>query len=241
VSTRVLRRRLSLAGVLLLLAASSALAQNNVTATILVSAQAAAAPSISLVTTNALGQVEPSPDREYVRAVRAALAKTKWVFLANNTLLVVRDGEVIMTLRAIPGADGTSWNVSNQTMIGNALYTVTGVVRRGIRNGTGALDRNQGTAELTLTTVSVIGRRATAHVIVPLTFGTPPTGTGTVVENGDTTTFTTAAQGGRINNGGTNGGVVSTGTGNAGGPISPPSSIRQPPGWGVRLWPVPWG
>jgi hypothetical protein len=129
--------------VLVLLAASSALAQ-EFTATILVSAEAATAPNITLVTTNAAGVVEPSPDREYVRNVRLTLAKTKWVFLANNTVVVVRDGEVLMTLRSQPGPDGTSWIVSNQTQILTAVHTVNGIIRRGIRNGTGALDRNRG-------------------------------------------------------------------------------------------------
>lgn len=238
-STRVITRSSSLVGVLGFLAASAALAQIG-SATIIAAARAASAPSISLVTTNSLGQVEPSPDQAYANNVRKTLADSEWMFLASNVLLVVRDSEVLMTMRAIPGFDGSSWQVSNTTKIGTATHTVSGLVRRGIRLANGTFDRNLGVADLTMTTVSIIGRRASAHVLVPLTFGTPPTGVGTVVENGNTTTFTTGAQGGVVSSG-SPGGVVSTGTNNPGGPVNPDNSVRQPPGWGVRLWPVPWG
>lgn len=189
---------------------------------------------------SATGEVRPSPDSEYTRTVSRALGQSTWYFLANNTVVVALQEEILMTLRATPGVDGSSWQVSNSIPIGNALYTITGLVRRGIRNGNGAVNGNRGIAELFLTTVSASGRRATAEITVPLVFAT--TGNGSVgVINTDTGTFTTAAQGGGVigtgTPGGTNGGTSTTTTTT---PVRG-GGARPLPGWGVRLWPVPWG
>jgi hypothetical protein len=222
VSTRVIARSLSVTGVLGLLAASSALAQIGNT-TIIASARATGTPSVSSSITTPSGQVRTNPDPQYTNTVRGMLANTDWVFLGNNTVLVVRETEVIMTLRMVPGFDGMSWQVSNAAAIGSAMYTVSGQVRRA--NGTGA-------ADLMLTTVSAIGTRATSHVLVPLTFDTVPRNT-TGLGGTGATAASTGAQGGVPGDFGTNS-VSGNGT-------TPPNGVHQPPGWGVRLWPVPWG
>jgi hypothetical protein len=240
VSTRSITRSIPLVGLLSFLAASSALAQTG-NATIITTARAAGAPAVSSSAISATGEVRPSPDSEYTKTVSRALGQSTWYFLANNTVVVALQEEILMTLRATPGVDGSSWQVSNSIPIGSALYTVTGLVRRGIRNGNGAVNPNRGIAELFLTTVSASGRRATAEISLPLEFAIT-TNSAVGVINTDTGTFTTAAQGGGTvigtsTNGGTNGGTSTTTTTT---PVTG-GGARPLPGWGVRLWPVPWG
>lgn len=236
-STRLFARSLPLMGVLSLLAASSAFAQID-RSTIVTTAKAAGDPVVETTATNAAGETRPTPDTVYIRTIRSALGDSDWYFLTNNTVVVALGPEILMTLRATPRFDGSSWNLSHSTQIGNATYTITGMVRRGVRNGNN-FNPNAGFAELFMVTASPNGRRATTELVLPLVFATVVNGSVGVV-NTDTGTFTTAAQGGVRSSGGStnvNGGTSTTSTTTpAGG-----SGARREPGWGVRLWPVPWG
>jgi hypothetical protein len=220
--------------VLGLLATSSALAQFE-NATVIASARATGKPSVSFSAVDARGQVVPNRDPEYANTIRGVLPNTDWLFLANNTLLVVKETELLLALRLTPGIDGSSWQVSHSQPIGSATYSISGLVRRGMRNGAnGAFNPNQGVADLLLTTVSVIGHRSSARLLIPLTFDTASGSSGGVI---DTTTFTTTgAQGGGSST------TVTTGDGGTSGSgTTDADGVHRPRGWGVRLWPVPWG
>jgi hypothetical protein len=171
--------------------------------------------------------------------VRDALGTSTWYFLGNNTLVVAKDVEILMTLRLVPGIDGSSWIASNTVPIGSATFSVTAQVHRGVRANTGAIDTNRGVAELFLTTVSAIGKQATSHIVVPLIFVN--TGTGEVgVVNPTSGTFNTAAQGGGGTSGVLGGSNTTSTTTNTTTPVTG-NGARNLPGWGIRLWPVPWG
>jgi hypothetical protein len=227
VSTRAITR-ISLFA-LGLLAAPSAFAQNG-NATLLAIAQVKGTPTVSITASNARGEVRPNPDPEYVRTVRRMLLNTNWLFLGNNTLLIVRDTEMLLTLRVMPGFDGSSWQVTSSRPIGTAMHSISGQIRRGVRNG-GSFDPNRGTADLLLTTESSIGDRTTARLVIPLLFDTVTGGPGEVIDPGDF--VATGAQGGVVNTG------VPTETG-ATEDFVPDDRARRPFGWGVRLWPAPW-